>query len=100
MNNIEMKTDVLTIPGNEQFLKKCFHALERIASLAPSDNSIKMSVAQDGESYLVGITVASKELRFATEAASQSPFMALEQSFKESLDKVMKWSTSRQLRHA
>lgn len=100
MNNIELKTDVTNIPGSEKFLKTCFNALERLAALAPSDNSIQMSVAQDGDHFLVGIIVASQELRFAAEASSKSPFMALEQTFKDSLDKVMKWSTSRQLQLA
>lgn len=100
MNNIEIKTDVTTIPGSEKFLRTCFNALERLAALAPSDNSIRMSVDQDGEHYSVGIIVASQELRFTAESSSKSPFMALEQTFKESLEKVMKWSTSRQPRFA
>lgn len=100
MNNIDIKTDVTAIPGSEKFLKTCFNALERLAALAPSDNSIRMSVDQDGENYLVGIIVASTELRFTTENSNKSPFMALEQTFKDSLDKVMKWSTSRQFKLA
>jgi hypothetical protein len=100
MNNIELKTDVTNIPGSEKFMKTCFNALERLAALAPSDNSIQMSVDQKGDTYLVAITVASQELRFALETAAKSPFMALEQTFKDSLEKVMKWSASRQLKLA
>ena len=93
--NIDIQTLVSKIPEQELFLKSCSHAWDKIAAIAPSDSSVRLFVNKEAGLFVVGVALASQELMFTLEKTATSPFMALEETLKESLIRISKWSTSR-----
>ena len=103
MNNIEISKNIEnidTIEDLDLFLTSCNKAMEVIAAKAPSDAIVKMGLDHDGEFFLVRIELVSAELMIDLEAQAKTPFMALENAHKASLDKVHKWSATRKLQTA
>ncbi|MNL35199.1 hypothetical protein D3C87_1572140 [compost metagenome] len=100
MNNIEISNNIKSIEDLDLFLASCSKALEKVSAQAPSDSLVKMGLDHDGEFFLVRIELISQELMMDLEAQAKTPFMALENALKASLDKVQKWSVSRKVHTA
>jgi hypothetical protein len=100
MNNIEISNKIETIEDLDLFLTSCNKTIELIAAQAPSDSLVKMALDYDGEFFLVHLELISQQLMIDLEAQAKTPFMALENAQKASLEKVHKWSATRKLQTA
>lgn len=97
MNNVEIKTDSIALPEKEQFLVACSRVMEKIASVAPSDASLNMTVDFDGEEYIADLEMVSGELQISAIGSARSPFVALEKIHQHSLERIRKWSATRKI---
>jgi hypothetical protein len=100
MNNIEITPNIESLEDLDQFLATCSNAIERITAAAPSDSSVRMALDHDGSFYLVRVELISTQVMLDLEAQAVSPFMALENVLKTSLERISKWSASRKLQTA
>ncbi len=100
MDNISFSPAFEKFEDKDQLLVVCGGAIERITSHAPSDGLIQMKLDFDGNYFSVRVELISQQLMLEFEARASSPFIALEDVQKASLEKIKKWSVSRKLKVA